>query len=86
MHRYLLGDALERVGGEGVVVVQERDVLPGGKLERRVGGGRDPTGRLVSFETDAGVRGGMTLKGGDYHGVSRAVVDQAKLPRRERLR
>ena len=34
----VVGDVLERVGGEGVVVVQERDVVAGGKVQGGVGG------------------------------------------------
>ena len=41
----LVGDVLEGVGGEGVVVVQQGDVVAGGELERGVGGGGDAAGR-----------------------------------------
>ena len=49
----LVGDLRERVGGEGVVVVEESDVLAGGEFERRVRRGRDPAGRLVTPQVDA---------------------------------
>ena len=49
----LVGDPLERVGGERVVVVEQSDVLAGGEFERGVGGGRDPAGGLVTSELDA---------------------------------
>ena len=61
----LVGDALEGVGGEGVVVVQQGDVLAGGEFERGVGGGRDPAGCRAPLEVDAGVGGGVALEGGD---------------------
>ena len=51
----LVGDVLEGVGGEGVVVVQQGDVVAGGELERGVGGGGDAAGVFASFEVDAGV-------------------------------
>ena len=46
-------------------MVQQGDVLAGGEVERGVGGGGDPAGRLAAFEVDAGVRGGVALEDGD---------------------
>ena len=55
LRRDLLGDSFEGVGGEGVVVVEQGDVLAGGEFERGVGGGGDPAGAVASFEVDARV-------------------------------
>src|SRR5581483_10737996 len=80
-----LGHALERVGGEAVVVVHQRDVLTGGEFERPIGGGGDATGGLASRQADPRVRGGVALQRGDDLGVAGSVVEQAELPVRERL-
>ncbi|HLY81718.1 MAG TPA: hypothetical protein VKQ71_01975 [Acidimicrobiales bacterium] len=70
----------EGVGGEGVVVVEQRDVGAGGHVQGGVGGGGDTAGVLASCEVDAGVLGGVALEGGDDVGVGGAVVDQAEFP------
>ncbi len=76
----VVGDVLEGVGGEGVVVVQEGDVVAGGHGEGGVGGGGDAAGVVVAGEVDAGVGGGVVLQGGGDGGVGGAVVDEAELP------
>ena len=75
-----VGDVLEGVGGEGVVVVQQGDVVAGGECEGGVGGFGDAAGGGVAGEVDAGVGGGVALQGGGDLGVGGAVVDQAQLP------
>ena len=80
-----LGDLSEGVGGKGVVVVEQSDVLAGCEFERGIRGRGDPAGALASLEVDTGVRGGVALESGDDLRVGGAVVDQAELPIRERL-
>ena len=80
-----VGNRLEGVGGEHVVVVQQRDILSGGELQRGIRGDRDPACGLPSHEADARVRGGVTLQRGDDLVVGGAVIDQAQLPVSEHL-
>ena len=75
-----VGDVLQRVGGEGVVVVQQGDVVAGGEREGGVGGVGDAVGGVVAGEVDAGVGGGVALQRGGDLGVGGAVVDEAQLP------
>ena len=82
MCRNLLRNALERVEGKGVVVVEQGDVLAGREFERGIGGRGDPAGALASLEVDAGVRGGVSLERGYDLGVAGAVVEPGRAPRR----
>ena len=70
----------EGVGGEGVVVVQQGDVVAGGEGHGGVGGRGDAVGGVVAGEVDAGVGGGVVLQRGGDVGVGGAVVDEAQLP------
>ena len=76
-----VGDVLEGVGGEGVVVVQEGDVVAGGEVQGGVGGVRRSR-RAVSWRVRwmRGSEAAWRSQRGDDLGVGGAVVDQAQLP------
>ena len=79
----LVGDPLEGVGGERVIVVKQSDVSAGGELEGGVGGGRDAPGLGAPREVNAGVGGGVALERGDDLEIGGPVVDKhsSQLPK-----
>ena len=56
------GDFVEGVGGEFVVVIEQRDEFAGSELEGGVGGGGDVAVFRAEADFDAGVGGGVFLK------------------------
>ena len=75
-----VGNLLQGVGGECVVVVQQRDVVARGQREGMVGGGGDPAGGVVAADADPLVCCRVLLERADDLRVARAVIDETELP------
>ena len=82
----LLHDPIKRVGRNDVVVVEERNELPGGEPERGIGGGADVPVHIAPRELDARVALSILLEHTTDMRRRRSVVRQAQLPTRVRLR
>ncbi|PPS69291.1 hypothetical protein BZZ08_07315 [Streptomyces sp. MH60] len=79
-----VGDAAQRVRGEGVVAVEEDQVVAARPVHPGVAGGAQPLVARQAYDADARVQG-RELVGDRAAGVRRAVVDHDHLEVRVRL-